>query len=62
MTERHYIYQDEVKVTCKCGYDMNFKYFEFALSSFECPKCNAVFVHDDWNEPNSKTIERKKNE
>lgn len=58
--QKHQISQSDVKVVCKCGYDMNFCYYEFAYSQFQCPNCNAVFVHDDWNEPNDNTIERNK--
>jgi len=55
----HTIYEDEVGVICKCGHPMDFHYTEFALSSFNCSNCNATFVHDDWNEPNEKTMSRK---
>ncbi len=54
----HTIYQDDVKIICKCGEIMTFCYTEFALSSFNCDKCNSTFVHDDWNEPNEKTLTR----
>ncbi len=54
----HTIYEDDVKVICKCGEPMKFHYTEFALSSFNCSSCNSTFVHDDWNEPNEKTMSR----
>lgn len=53
------IYENDVTVICKCGKEMKFCYYEFAMSSFNCDNCNSTFVHDDWNEPNERTLERK---